>query len=133
MKIPGSMDGSDDIWAERYIDSDQIEQNLVKNLSCDNFDIDKEDISHQLVAVRYSISKVLSQFFHTAIQNQKNSQNKPIYTKWCLSLPDIKCKNDTTDIFLLPTLAFHKGSISKRIKVLRNIAEWLELTDEVEK
>lgn len=133
MKTPGSMDGSGDTWAERYIDSDPIDRKLVNDLTCDDFDLDEEDISHRSAAVRYSISEVLSQFFHTAMQKQKNSQDKPMYTKWRSPLPNVKCKNETADILPLPTLAFNEGSISGTIEVLRNIAERLELTDEVVK
>ena len=133
MKTPGSADDSNDTWAERYIDAHQIDRTLVNKLTCEDFELRAEDISHRSAVVRYSISEVLSQFFSGAMNKQKNSHNRPLYTKWRSPLPDIKCKNEASNILPLPTLPYNEGNISETIEVLRDIAKRLELTDDVVK
>lgn len=81
--------------------------------------------------VRYSISEILEQYFATAMQKQKNDCNIPIYSKWASPLPDIRCSLEKANILPLPTLAFNKGTISGSIDIIGELAERLELTNEV--
>ena len=61
----------------------------------------------------------------------KNDRNIPIYCKWALPLPDIRCSLEKTDILLLLTLAYNKDTISGSIDIIHELADWLELTDNV--
>ena len=45
IKTPGSIDNSDDTWAKRYINDDQINWNLINKLRYDEFELDKDDES----------------------------------------------------------------------------------------
>lgn len=65
------------------------------------------------------------------MRKQKNDRNIPIYRKWASPLPDIRCSLEKADIFPLPTLAFNEGTISGLIDIIRELAERLELTNEV--
>lgn len=133
MKTPGSIDDSDNTWAKQYIDNDQIDRKFVNKLRYDEFELDKDDESHQSALVRYTISEVLDQFFFAAMNKQKNGYDRPLYTKWQSPLPDVRCKNETSNILPLPTLLYNKGSILGIIEVLFDIVEPLELINNVVK
>lgn len=68
MKTPGSTNDSNDTWVERYMDANQINWTLMNKFGYDNFELSKKNRSHPLAAVCYNFSKVLNQFFLTAIQ-----------------------------------------------------------------
>lgn len=65
------------------------------------------------------------------MRRQKDDRNIPIYRKWPSPLPDIKCRPDTADVLPLPTLANNEATISGTIDIVQELAERLELTDEV--
>lgn len=65
------------------------------------------------------------------MQKQKNNCNIPIYWKWPLLLPDIRCRLKPADILLLLTLTINKGTIPRSIDIIQELAKRLELLDEV--
>ena len=65
------------------------------------------------------------------MRKQKNDRNIPIYYKWALPLPDIRCSLEKADILPFPILAYNKGTISGSIDIIHKLADWLELTDDV--
>ncbi len=46
-------------------------------------------------------------------------------------MPNIRCRNEVSDILPLPTLPYNEGSIAGTIEILREIAERLGLSDEI--
>lgn len=131
MKTPNMMEDMADSWEEQYIDSNQVDQKLVNELTNEDFDLSEADFTHQSAAIRYTISDVLGQYFATAMRRQKNDRNIPIYRKWPSPLPDVRCKLEPADILPLPTFAFNEGTIAGTIDIFEEIAKRLELTDEV--
>lgn len=53
------------------------------------------------------------------------------YTKWQSLLPNVRCKNKVSNIFLFSTFLYNEENSLKIIKVLFDIANWLELTNNV--
>lgn len=48
-----------------------------------------------------------------------------------MPLLDIRCNLEKADLLTLPTLAYNKGTISGTIDIIQELAERLELTNEV--
>lgn len=131
MKINNRIKDGVNSWKEQYIDNSQIDGKLVNDLINEDSELIQADRVHCLAAIRYIISGVLEQYFATTMRKQKNDRNIPIYHKWPSLLPDIKCNPNTADVLLLPTLVANKITISETINIIRELAERLELTDEV--
>ena len=131
MKINHHIEDSADSWEKHHIDDSQIDWKLINKLRNKDFDLTQADHDYCSLAIRYIIFGVLHQYFATAMRRQKNNRNISIYRKWSFSLLDIKCRPDTADMLLLPTLANNKAIISGTINIIQELAERLELTDEV--
>ncbi len=121
----------DNTWLECYIDSTEIDRRLVNTVVNENFDFTQTDHDHWSAANRYIFSEVLSQYFSRSMHKQKNTQGVSIYRKWETPLPNIRCRNEVADILPLLTLPFNKGSIAGTIKILREIAKRLGLSNEI--
>ncbi len=89
------------------------------------------DEDHQSAAIQYTISGVLEQYFATTMRKQKNDCNIPIYRKWPSPLPDIRCRLKKADILPLPSFAMNESTITRSIDIVQELAERLELLDEV--
>ena len=114
-----------------YINDSQIDRKLVNELKNKDFDLIQADQDHCSAAIRYIISGVFYQYFATAMHRQKNDRNILIHRKWPSPLPDIKCRPDIANVLPLLTLATNKATISGTIDIVQELAERLELTDEV--
>ncbi len=66
-----------------------MNKRLVNQLKENNFELKQADKDYQSMTIQYTISRVLKQYFATAIQKQKNDYNIPIHRKWPLPLPEI--------------------------------------------
>ena len=123
-------DGADS-WENQYINDNQIDRKLVNELKNKDFDLTQADQDHCSTAIQYIISGILYQYFATTMRRQKDNRNILIYYKWPFLLPHIKCRPDTANVFPLPTLASNEATISGTIDIVQELAERLELTDEV--
>lgn len=65
------------------------------------------------------------------MRKQKDCQNNTIYHKWPFLLPNIRCRDEATDIFLLSTLALNKATINRTIDIISEIAKCLKLSNKV--
>lgn len=131
MKTPNGIENLDHSWEDQYLDRSQIDRRLVNQLRKKDFELTQADFDHRSAVVQYSISGVLEQYFAIAMQKQKNDRNILIYRKWALPLPDIRCSFEKANLLPLLTLAYNKGTILGTINIIRELAEQLELTNEV--
>lgn len=67
------------------------------------------------------------------MNKQTNVCDRLLYTKWQSTLPDVRCKNEVSNILLLLTLLYKKENIFEIIEILFNIADLLKLTDNIVK
>ncbi len=131
MKTPNGIENPTNSWEDEYIDSSQVDRRLVNQLKESNFELKQADKDYRSVAVRYTFSKVLKQYFATVMRKQKHDRNIPIHRKWPSPLPNIRCRLKKADILPLPTLAINEGTIPGSIDIVQELAERLELSDEI--
>lgn len=83
MNTPGSSDNSDNNWYGRYLRPDQIDREAVNFFTNEDLVLDTVAICHCSVAVRYTISEVLSQYFSQATIKEKIMQGNGEFSHAC--------------------------------------------------
>lgn len=112
-----------DTWFEHYINLDQIDWRLVNTFVNEDFDLTQPDHDHWSATNWYIFSEVLGQYFSKLMYKQKIIQGVLIYWKWKTFLPNIRYRNEVTDILQLPALSYKKSSIANTIKIVWEIVK----------
>ena len=118
-----------------HISHENINYDVVNNLTAKDFLLNKIEYNHGSAAMRYILGCTLEKHFGVELKAQKHVREGkllPKYFNWPMPPKSIQCAMRKTDVIPLPILPLNKVSIAETINILYWLTERLGLKNVVE-